>query len=112
MVTDLMNQILVEVGVSAVWELSTIVSCCIGIGDPLETRNYKGLKLTDRIWKIVEKVIEKSIEQQVDIIRCSLVSCQNVEVQTPFLFRDSYRRNTQLKKEFVLGWLFGGLKEN
>ena len=41
---------------------------------------YGELKSTDQILKITKTMIEKLIRQQVDMTRCSLVSCQDVEL--------------------------------
>ena len=42
---------------------------------------HKALKLTDQILNIVEIAIKKLIWQQMDIVRCNLISCQDVELQ-------------------------------
>ena len=67
MISDLLNQIIREGVVPAEWELSTIVNCYKGKGDVLERGNYRGLKLTDQILKVMERVVEKLIRQKVDI---------------------------------------------
>ena len=66
MITDLVNQIIVEV-IPAEWKLSTIVNCDKWKGDSLERGNYREMKLTDQILKIVERIVEKLIRQQVEI---------------------------------------------
>ena len=45
-ITDLVNQIMVEGVIPAELEISTIVNSYKGKGDALETGNYQGLKLT------------------------------------------------------------------
>ena len=67
MIADLLNQIIREGVVPAEWELSTIVNCYKGKGDALERGNYRGLKLTDQILKVMERVVEALIRQKVDI---------------------------------------------
>ena len=47
MITDLTNQITVEVVILAEWELNSIVNCYKGKDDSLEKENYRGLILTD-----------------------------------------------------------------
>ena len=83
MITDLLNRLIAEGVNPAEWELSTIANCYKGKGSSLEKGNYTELKLTDQILKIADRIIEKLIRRQVDLIRCSLVSCQDVEPQTP-----------------------------
>ena len=47
---------------------STIVNCYYkGKGDYLERGNYRELKLTGKILKIAEKIIEKLVREQVDV---------------------------------------------
>ena len=67
MITDLLNQIVRDGVVPADWELSTIVNSYKGKGDALERGNYRGLKLTDQVLKVMERVVEKLIRQKVDI---------------------------------------------
>ena len=59
MITDLVNQVIVDGIISAEWELSTIVNCFKGRRDSLERRNYRGLILLDHILKKAESIIEK-----------------------------------------------------
>ena len=66
-ITDLVNQVIVEGVILAEWELSTIVNCYTGKGGSLERVNCTGLKLADQILKIVERILDKGIRQQVDI---------------------------------------------
>ena len=67
MITDLLNQIVRDGVVPADWELSTIVNSYKGKGDALERGNYRGLKRTDQVLKVMERVVEKLIRQKVDI---------------------------------------------
>ena len=67
MITDLVNQIIVEGVTPAEWELSTILNCCKGKGNSLDREIYRGLKLTDQILKRTERIYEKLIRQQVHI---------------------------------------------
>ena len=38
-----------------------------GKGDALNRRNYRGLKLTDQVMKLLERVLDSSIRKMVDI---------------------------------------------
>ena len=89
MITNLVNQIVVEKAITAEWEFSTILS------------SYKA-KWTGPILKIVEKAIEKLMKEQVDIRRCSLVSYQDVKLEKPFLFWRIYRINMQQKRKMCI----------
>ena len=66
-ITDLVNQIMVEGVIPAELEVSTIVNCCKAKGDALERGNYQGLKLTYQILKVAEISIENLIRQLADI---------------------------------------------
>ena len=66
MMSDLVNLVIVGV-IPAEWEIGTIVNSCTGMWGTLERGNHRGLKLTDHILELVERVIEKLIRQQVDI---------------------------------------------
>ena len=89
MITNLVNQIVVEKAITAEWEFSTILS------------SYKA-KWTGPILKIVEKAIEKLMKEQVDSRRCSLVSYQDVKLEKPFLFWRIYRINMQQKRKMCI----------
>ena len=89
MITNLVNQIVVEKAITAEWEFSTILS------------SYKA-KWTGPILKIVEKAIEKLMKEQVDIRRRSLVSYQDVKLEKPFLFWRIYRINMQQKRKMCI----------
>ena len=67
MITDPVSQIILEVAIPAEWELSTIVKCCKEKGNSLDKRNYRGLKITNQILKIAQRIIENFIREQVDI---------------------------------------------
>ena len=68
MITDLVNQITAEVVLPVEGEFSTIlINCYKRKSDSLKKGNYRGLKLTDQILKMAERIIEKLIRQQVDI---------------------------------------------
>ena len=62
----------------------------LGKGGALERGNYRRLNLTSDSGNI-ERAIEMLIRQHWTLLRCSLVSRQNVRLQTSFLSWD--RRN-------------------
>ena len=83
-ITDLVYQIIVKEVIPAEWELLyTVVHCCKGKCGFLERGDYRGLKLTDQILKIAERIIEKFIRQQREIDE--MVLCQDMEPQKHFL---------------------------
>ena len=56
--TKLVNNIISEEKIPDDWNLSSIINCFKGKGDPLVMGNCRGLKLLDHVTKIVECVIE------------------------------------------------------
>ena len=49
------------------WEESYILNLYKGKGDALDRGNYRGLKLTDQVMKLLERVLDTSIRSMVDI---------------------------------------------
>jgi len=46
----------------------------IGKGDPMECGSYRGMKLFEHAMKVVERIFEYRIRQQIEIVTCSLDS--------------------------------------
>ena len=49
------------------WQESFILNLYMGKGDALEQGNYRGLKLTDQVMKLLERVLDSFIREMVDI---------------------------------------------
>ena len=49
------------------WEQSFIVCLYKGKGDALERGNYRGLKLTEQVMKVLERIVDGLIRQVVSI---------------------------------------------
>ena len=62
------------------------MSCYRGKRDVLEKGNHRVLKLTDQILKIVELLKSCWENNRWTFMRCSSVSWQNVELETPFFW--------------------------
>ena len=91
--TDIVNTIVVEWAIPAEWEHSSVGNCYTGKRDFLEKRNFRGLKLTDQILKIVQRIVDKLIRQQVEI--------ENVDVELHMSSKkDSYFLFVDLEKDF------------
>ena len=63
----LIKSVIAEGVVPADWHDSIIVNLYKGKGDALDLGNYRGLKLTDHVMKLVEHVLERQIRKMVDI---------------------------------------------
>ena len=67
LITDLANSIVQEGKIPSEWNDSYIISLFKGKGDALERGNYRGLKLTEQVLKVIERIFEKIIRGIVDI---------------------------------------------
>ena len=67
MICDLAVAIIRDGKVPSDWEQSFIVCLYKGKGDPLERGNYRGLKLTEQVLKILERIVDGLIRQLVSI---------------------------------------------
>ena len=67
MILDLAAAIICDGKVPSDWEQSFIVCLYKGKGDALERGNYCGLKLTEQVMKILERIVDSLIRQLVSI---------------------------------------------
>ena len=67
MIRDLAVAIICDGKVPSDWEQSFIVCFYKGKGDALERGNYRGLKLTEQVMKILERIVDGLIRQLVSI---------------------------------------------
>ena len=74
------------------WEQSFIVCLYKGKGDALERGNYPGLKLTEQVMKILERIVDGLIRQSQSTIP-SLASSQAEALQMQSLLSGSCKRS-------------------
>ena len=67
MIRDLAVAIIRDGKVPSDWEQSFIICLYKGKGDALEKGNYRGLKLTEQVMKILERIVDGLIRQLVSI---------------------------------------------
>ena len=67
MIRDLAAAIIRDGKVPSDWEQSFIVCLYKGKGDALERGNYRGLKLTEQVMKVLERIVDGLIRQVVSI---------------------------------------------
>ena len=65
MIRDLAAAIIRDGKVPSDWEQSFIVCLYTGKGDALERGNYRGLKLTEQVMKVLERIVDGLIRQVV-----------------------------------------------
>ena len=67
LIAKLANACIREGRIPTDWNLSYIISLYKGKGDALERGNYRGLKLQDQVLKVIERVLEPRIREQVAV---------------------------------------------
>ena len=67
LLADLANCIIAENKIPDDWEQSFLISLYKGKGDALDRGNYRGLKLLEQTLKVVERIVENLIRDQVSI---------------------------------------------
>ena len=67
MICDLVSSIVRDGKIPSDWEQSFIVSLYKGKGDALDRGNYRGLKLTEQVMKVMERIVDSHIRQLVSI---------------------------------------------
>ena len=67
LIADLANSIIKAGQIPKQWEESFIINVYKGKGDAMERSNYRGLKLLEHSLKVIERVVEKIIREQVKI---------------------------------------------
>ena len=92
-IADLMNAVIREGKVPADWNDSISVSLFKGKGDVLDRSNYSGLKLTDHVLKVIERVVENINHETVYIDEIRFGFCPGRGTQMQFLFSDSFKRS-------------------
>lgn len=65
--TDLCNLVISTGEIPSDWKRSTLVPVYKGKGDPLECGSYRAIKLLEQAMKVVERVLEKRIRDQVKV---------------------------------------------
>ena len=75
-VRDLIEEIISEGCIPSDWQESYIVNLYKGKGDALNRDNYKGLKLIEQTMNVLERVVERLIQQRVEIdeMQCGFMS--------------------------------------
>jgi len=64
---DLCNGIVKEGCIAEDWKSSVILPIYKGKGDPMECGSYRGIKLLEYATKVVERIFEHRIRQQIEV---------------------------------------------
>ena len=95
------SEVIAEGVVPADWRDSIIVNLYKGKEDALDRGNYRGLKLTDHVMKLVEHVLERRIRKMVDIdeMKFGFVSGRSA-TDAVFIVRQLQKKYLAVKKPF------------
>ena len=66
-ILDLCNGIVKEGSIPEDWKSSVVLPIYKGKGDPIECGSYRGIKLLEHAMKVVERIFEHRIRQQIKI---------------------------------------------
>jgi len=66
-ILDLCNGIVKEGSIPEDWKSSVVLPIYKGKGDPMECGSYRGIKLLEHDMKVVERIFEHRIWQQIEI---------------------------------------------
>ena len=67
------------------WKSSAVLPIYKGKGDPMECGSYRGIKLLEHAMKVVERIFEDRIRQQIDIDDMQFGFMKGKGPLTPFL---------------------------
>ena len=65
-ILDLCNGIVKEGSIPEDWKSSVVLPIYKGKGDPMVCGSYRGIKLLEHAMKVVERIFEHRIRQQID----------------------------------------------
>ena len=66
-ILDLCNGIVKEGSIPEDWKSSVVLQIYKGKGDPMQCGSYRGIKLLEHAMKVVERIFEHRIQQQIEI---------------------------------------------
>ena len=66
-ILDLCNGIVKEGSIAEDWKSNVVLPTYKGKGDPMECGSYRGIKLLEHVMKVVERIFEHRIRQQIKI---------------------------------------------
>ena len=88
---DLFNDIVKEGCILEDWKSSAVLPIYKGKGGPRECGLYRGIKVLEHAMKVVERIFEHRIRQQIEI------DDMQFGFMMPFLWQDRCRRILELK---------------
>ena len=93
MIHDLAAAIIRDGKVPSNWEQSFIVCLYKGTGDALDSGNYHGLKLTEQVMKVLERIVDNSSDNWCQSMTPSLALSQAEAQQMQSLLSGCCKRS-------------------
>ena len=105
-ITILANHIVCVGAIPADWNLSFIINCYKGKGDALERGNYRGLKLLEQVLKVIERVLEGVIREQVSIDNMQFGFCPGRGTNDAiFILRQMHEKHIARKRNLFFAFV-------
>jgi len=89
---DLCNGIVNEGCIPEDWKLRVILPIYKGTGDPMKCGSYRGIKLLEHATKVVERIFEHRIQQQIEIDDMQFGFMEGKGTTDAILLKDRCRR--------------------
>ena len=105
-VRDHIEDIISEGCIPTDWQESFIVNLYKGKGDALNRGNYRGLKLTEQVMKVLERVVEGLIRQRVEIdeMQCGFMSGRGTTDEI-FIIRQLQEKHLAANKPLYMAFV-------
>ena len=106
MLTNLINEIIRSQSIPNDWNDAFIINCYKGKGDSLERGNYRGLKLLELVMKILERILDNVIRQQVSIDNMQFGFMPGRSTTDAiFILRHMQEKHLSKKKNLYMGFI-------
>ena len=97
-ILHLCNRIVKEGCIPEDWKSSVVLPIYKGKGDPMECGSFRGIKLLEHATKVVERIFEDRIQQQIDIDDMQFGFMKGKGTTDAILLYDRCSRSLELKE--------------
>ena len=107
-ILDLCNGIVKEGSIPEDWKSSVVLPIYKGKGDPMECGSYRGIKLLEHATKVVERIFEHRIPQQIVIDDMQFGFMKGKGTTDAIFWQDRCRRILELKvkSSILVVWIW------
>jgi hypothetical protein len=104
--TALLNMIWYEEKIPEDWTKSNLITIYKEKGDPMDCKNYRGIKLLEHGLKIIEKILDKRLRQNIKIHRTQFgFSPGKGTTDAIFIIRQIQEKTLEKRKKLFVGFL-------